>query len=274
MANKKSICITGIALVCMTFFLLHHIFSLSLLAVVHQVSACVLYPVLQLQKVIVAPIQNWSEQHTDMQELHTRIDALRTEKEILLADNIKLQSTLAHHKDIDELIQFNKRYADKGHVAQILLKHLSSREHFLLVEGGFDQGIDKDMVATYKNNLIGRVVEVYPWYSKVQLITDASCQVAAYCTRTRAQGIHKGMYNENESLLDYVSHLERIGVDDLVVSSGEGLVFPQGFALGKVISCVADDLYQQVKIKPTIDFRAIKYCLLLKKSKKSCSLVK
>lgn len=265
MENKKSTWITGIALVSMAFFLLYHMFSLSLLGLIHHLSASILYPVLHLQKVVVEPIDRWSEQRSTVQELRTLIDVLRTEQHMLLAENIRLQSALAYHKDIDELVQFNKRYADKGHIAQILLKHLSSREHFFLVEGGLNQSIDKDMVAIYKNNLIGRVVEVYPWYSKIQLITDASSQVAAYCTRTRAQGIHKGTYNEHESLLDYVSHLERVGVDDLVVSSGEGLVFPQGFALGKVISCVSDGLYQQVKVKPVIDFRAIKYCLLLSK---------
>lgn len=265
MENKKSTWITGIALVSMVFFLLHHLFSLSPFVLMNHLSAVIAYPVLRLQKVIIKPVENWYEQRSTVQELHTLIDALRIEQHALLAENIRLQSTLAYHKDIDELVQFNKRYATQGHVAQILLKHLSSREHFFLVEGGLNHGINKDMVATYKNNLIGRVVEVYPWYSKVQLITDAGCQVAAYCTRTRAQGIHKGTYNEHESLLDYVSHLERIGIDDLVVSSGEGLVFPQGFALGKVVSCVVDGLYQQVKVKPAIDFRAIKYCLLLSK---------
>lgn len=265
MGNKKSVWIAGILCVGMVFFLLQHIFALSLSHIVHQVSASVLYPVLRLQRMIVEPIQHWSEQRTDAQELRTTIDTLRAEHDTLVAENTRLQSTLAQHKNIDELVQFNKRYADKGHIAQILLKHQSSREHFFLVDGGLDQGIAKDMVAIYKNSLIGRVVEVYPWYSKVQLITDASCQVAAYCTRTRAQGIHKGTYRDRESMLDYVSHLERLQADDLVVSSGEGLIFPQGFALGKITSYVTGDLYQQVKIQPIIDFRSIKYCILLAK---------
>jgi len=262
MANKKSIWITGMALPGIGFFFLYCAFSIAPITVIHNLSACIMYPALQLQKVLVDPVKNWSERRENAQELYTTIDVLQSEKQTLLAENIRLQSALAYHKDIDEFIQFNKRYADKGHIAQILLKHLSSREHFFLVEGGLDHGISKDMVAIYKNHLIGRVVEVYQWHSKIQLITDGTCQVAAYCTRTRAQGIHKGTYNERESMLDYVSHLERLQVDDLVVSSGEGLVFPQGFALGKIISFVTDGLYQQVKIKPVIDFRAIKYCIL------------
>lgn len=265
MVNKKSRWIAGIVLAGMLFFLVHHIFSFSLLEAMRQLSATILYPVLHVQKIVVEPIKNWSERRANTQELYTIIDALRREQNTLAAENIRLQSALAYYKDIDDLVQFNKRYTQKGYVAQVLLKHLSNREHFFLVEGGFAQGIDKDMVATYKNNLIGRVVEVYPWYSKIQLITDVSCQVAAYCTRTRAQGIHKGTASESASILDYVSHLDHVQRDDLVVSSGEGLVFPQGFALGTIISYVADDLYQQVTVKPIIDFRAIKYCTLLAK---------
>lgn len=266
MVNKKGIWITGTASVGMLFFLLQHMFSVSLLSSIHYLSASVLYPVLQLQRVVVDPIKNWSERRANIKDLYAMIDTLRSEQNTLVAENIRLQSALAYYKDIDELVQFNTRYAQKGHIAQILVKHLSSREHFFLVEGGLAQGIHKDMVATYKNNVIGRVIEVYPWYSKIQLITDASCQVAAYCTRTRAQGIHKGTYSEYESNLDYVSHLDRVQIGDLVVSSGEGLVFPQGFALGKITSSVVDDLYQHVKIKPVIDFRSIKYCTLLAKN--------
>jgi len=266
MVIKKTTWITGSTLLLgMLFFLMHHIFSFSLFGAMHQLSAIILYPVLKFQKMVVEPIKHWSERRASTAELYVTIDALRAEQEASVAENIRLQSAIAYHNDIDELVTFNKRYTDNGFVAQILVKNLSNREHFFLVEGGSAQGIDKDMVATYKNNLIGRVVEVYQWYSKVQLITDASCQVAAFCTRTRAQGIHKGTGDQSESILDYVSHLDRLQADDLVVSSGEGLVFPKGFALGKIVSYVPDDLYQQVTVKPIVDFRSIKYCTLLAK---------
>jgi rod shape-determining protein MreC len=265
--GKKSAWITSLMIVSMSFFLLYHMFSISPRAIVYQTSSVLLYPFLKIQSTFMHTINNWLQQRSTVQELYGVIATLRAEKDTAVAENIELQSSLAHYKDVNELVQFNKRYVQTGYIAQVLLKHLSSREHFFLVEGGFNQGITKDMVATYKGNLIGRVIEVYPWYSKVQLITDASCQVAAYSTRTRAQGIHKGVYNEHESALDYVSHLDRLGIDDLVVSSGEGLVFPQGFALGKVSHCVMDGLYQQVKVKPIVDFRSIKYCTLLAKSK-------
>jgi rod shape-determining protein MreC len=244
---------------------LYYLFSLSPIDVIHTVSASITYPFLRLQKIIVDPIKKWSSERVTLAELHATIDTLRTEQEATLAENIRLQSTLAYYKDVEELLAFNERYANKGYVSQILVKQFSSREHSFLVQGGLTQGITKDMVATYKNNLIGRVVEVYPWYSKVQLITDGACQVAAYCTRTRAQGIHKGAYNNHETLLDFVSHLEKLHVGDLVVSSGQGLVFPQGFALGTIISYVPEDLYQQVRVKPIVDLLAIKYCTLLAK---------
>ena len=96
MENKKSTWITGILLVGIVFFLLHHIVSISFIGAIHHISSCILYPVLRLQKVFIEPIKHWSEQRSTAQELRTIIDGLQVERDSLLAENIKLQSGLLH----------------------------------------------------------------------------------------------------------------------------------------------------------------------------------
>jgi cell shape-determining protein MreC len=63
----------------------------------------------------------------------------------------------------------------------------------------------------------------------------------------------------------YVSHLESVSVGDDVFSSGEGMVFPKGFALGKVISADKGDLFYTITVQPALDFQSLRYCTLIAK---------
>ena len=158
----------------------------------------------------------------------------------------------------------NKYNPQNGQIVQVLSRNLSEREHSLIVDAGSRHGVTSDMVVTYQNCLVGRVAEVFPLYSKVILITDKTCKVAAYCAKTRAAGIHVGSH-EDHTELQRVNHLSPVEQGDLVLSSGEGLIFPAGFGLGHVETVSSDGLYQQVSVKPLIDGASLNYCMLLQK---------
>jgi rod shape-determining protein MreC len=230
----------------------------------NRVSSYVLYPLLVMQKRFSQPITAYVKNRRTNEELESLVSVMREKHEKLLHENIQLKSALQYGNDINELVEFKKRYhCSNAVVVQVLTKNFSEQTHFFLVDAGINKGVEKDMVVVYKNNLLGRVTEVYPWYSKVILTTDRTCKVAALCSTTRAAGLHEGQNNERGTTLNYVSHLASIQVDDLVISSGEGGVFPRGFALGKVASYSRDELLYHVAIAPLIDTRTIDYCMLL-----------
>ena len=232
-----------------------------------HVSSCVLYPVLVVQHKLVDPVKIWVQKKYTMRELHEKLHVLQKEKEQLLAENITLHTSLSYLRATHELREFKQRYDyDNAHIAQILVRHFSDQDHFFLIDKGRDYGIEPDMVVIHNNCLIGKVVAAYPWYSKVCLITDRLCKVAAYCSGTKANGIHEGVNEEGHTVLNYVSHLAHVDEDDLVISSGEGMVFPQGFALGRVEMKKQDGLHYQIHVKPLVDLRTIQYCLVVPKS--------
>jgi len=83
--------------------------------------------------------------------------------------------------------------------------------------------------------------------------------------QTRAAGIVEGINKQDELRLSYISHLSVVHEGDEVLSSGQGLIFPRGFALGTISHCEVDGLYQKVVLKPCIDVTAIDFCYLLEK---------
>jgi rod shape-determining protein MreC len=202
----------------------------------------------------------------DINALQNMLETVQQKYDEVMAENIALQAVNAYAQETEELRIYKQRYASFFiHTTQILARHFSDLAHYFLVEGGEKNGITIDMVAVYKNCLIGRVIEVYPWYSKVQLITDRLCKIAAMCTETLSVGIHEGT-NQETTRLRYVSHLSHITVNDLVLSSGQGLIFPKGFGLGRVVSYKVDGLHTEVVVQPTINLHQICYCTIISKS--------
>ena len=125
------------------------------------------------------------------------------------------------------------------------------------------------MVAIYKLQILGKVIETHPYHSKVLLLSDKSCQIAAFTNTTSAQGIVQGTNNLNVCTLSYITHLSKIELGDLVFCSGTGFVFPEGFCLGKIIKheIKKNDPYYSIDVAPLVDINAISYCLLTDASK-------
>jgi rod shape-determining protein MreC len=223
------------------------------------------YPLLQLQARCIAPCKHFFEERRSANQLYRELQEATQERQVLRAHLIELQATLLYSEQIKELADFRKQFGPhEGKLTHVLAHCCSEREHYLLVDIGSHQGITTDMVVTYKNCLIGRVHEVYPTYSKVILITDKSCKVAAQCCNTMTSGIHVGT-NGTYTYLQRISHLSPVEIGDLVLSSGEGLIFPQGFGLGLVDEVAIQGLYKLVRIRPLIDPCSLSYCTIVQK---------
>ena len=123
------------------------------------------------------------------------------------------------------------------------------------------------MVAIYKFQLLGRVCEVFPWYSKISLITDSQSKVSAYINSNNACGIVEGTNFFNKCYLRYISHLAKIKNNDFVFSNGEGLIFPEGFCLGKIVHFKTKDVCHDIEIEPLVDFSSLEMCHLTNQSK-------
>ncbi len=188
------------------------------------------------------------------------------ERDELYEKNIALQSSCAYANEIQEVLDFKNRY--EGYqvaIAHILTRHISRDGHYLLVDAGENKHIKVGMPVVYKNILLGRVAEVWPQYSKVILTTDRACKVAAVCVETNVHGIHEGMNTTQETSLAHVSHLLQLKDNDLIISSGEGLIFPRGFALGTIEHFELAGLHYKVTVRPLLDIHCLDYCSILQK---------
>jgi len=222
---------------------------------------------MQVQQALLAPFNQWCKYGASITTLHDRIDRLQKERDELWQEMIKREGMVTFGQDTEEIRTYARRYKHEGELilAQCMVKEGTPDQHVMIVDKGARHGVTTSMVAVYKNMLLGRVSEVQAWHSKVTLITDRLCKIAAYCVKTRAAGIVEGVNKIDEMQLSYISHLSTVQEGDEVLSSGQGLIFPRGFALGTISHCAIDGLYQKIGIKPCIDVASIDFCYLLEK---------
>lgn len=250
---------------CVIAFLTHRVLFFSPGAFEYY-SSYLMYPILVVQKSVVVPVKSFFQKRKSVSDLETQLHDLQKEREVILAQNIELQGMISFAQDTKELMDFKERYeCDNAALAQILVKNFSEQAHYFLIDKGSRTGIQKDMAVVYKNVLVGKINEVYPHYSKVVLVTDQACKVAAYCSTSKATGIYQGCNEEWAAHLNHVSHLSQLEEGEMILSSGDGLIFPRGFGLGKVKSFQTHGLFHEVTIEPLLDLRSLSYCYVVTK---------
>jgi rod shape-determining protein MreC len=185
------------------------------------------------------------------------------EREKLQKELLDLKAYLRYAENTKEIRAFLERYkTDKACIAQVLMRNVEGHQWFL-VDAGAKQGVKVGSIAVYRDCLVGRVIEVYPSYSKLLLISDPACKVAAVCAETGTKGIHEGMGNPDRTALGYVDPLKLVKGDDLILSSGDGFVFPAGYALGTIKHVDNDGHSYTISVEPCAKLRTIQYCCII-----------
>lgn len=224
------------------------------------------YPLVRAAHGMGAWFDQWKSCRRSPQELDQVVQQLVKERDALQRELIEYAALADYCRGCRPLYGFAERYnLQKATISQVLVKHITPRAHFFICDAGENRGIVPDMVALYNHHLIGRVSEVYPTTCKIVLITDATSRIPAVCAKSGIRGICEGRNDKATMRLTFVSHLDSVVTDDMVLSFGAGLIFPRGFALGTIRSVQPVGVALDIQIQPLVDLDALDYCLLVKK---------
>jgi len=232
---------------------------------IEQVASYVMYPFLKIQTRISQSIQHQEKYKKVIDQLHEEINVMIMTQELLKQRIAQFEAQEIFKLQTRELLEFSERYdLAKMSLSRVLLQYNCPQEDVLFIDGGKNRNYQKDDIVVYKNALVGRIIEVYPWYSKVASITDQRCKISSVIGAD-AHGISCGK-NNNILELNFIPHYKLVSVGDLVVSSGNGLVFPQGFVVG-VVELISTDLVSHyIKLQTYFDYSKIDYVYVITKN--------
>ena len=124
---------------------------------------------------------------------------------------------------------------------------------------GEKDGVRVELTVVYKDNLVGKIIKVSDYSSKVILITNPRFSVTSQVLSNKALGIVKGQ-GGGEMILDNVVLSQIIKKDEFVVTRGDvneqeiGIL--PNLIIGKIVSVNKNpsDLFQTAKVKSLLDF--------------------
>lgn len=150
-------------------------------------------------------------------------------------------------------------------VAEIITVNSDPFSLQVVINKGAIDGIYIGQPILNEQGVVGQIVDVSATYSRVLLITDITHGIPVRVQRNDIRAIANGSGELNSLTLPYVPHSTDIQVGDVLVTSGLGGVFPEGYP----VATITDFTYQmgqpyaQVEAKPIVALERIRYVLLI-----------
>jgi rod shape-determining protein MreC len=134
-----------------------------------------------------------------------------------------------------------------------------------IINQGKAQGVKEGLPVLAPQGIVGRIVVVYPEYSKVMLIVDRKSGADAMVQRTRIRGMLKGK-GGNRCSLEFVPKSADVKVGDLVLASGLVGLYPKGLVFGKVTAANKKNpgVFQEIEVTPSVDLSTLEEVLVVK----------
>lgn len=128
-----------------------------------------------------------------------------------------------------------------------------------LINVGSDQGVKVGNPAMSENGLVGRVIGVTEGVSRITLLTDVASRVPVMIDRTNARAILTGDGGPSPRLA-YLRSRDPPQPGDVVVTSGDGGLFPRGLPVGYAVKGIDGSWHVQL----SSDRAPIDYVRILK----------
>lgn len=131
------------------------------------------------------------------------------------------------------------------------------------VNRGTSQGVGLQTPAVTPACIVGMTIQVATHTSRIQLITDPSSSVGAMLKRERVSGILSGVGGEI-CVLKFLPIRTDVKKDDVVVTSGQDGIFPEGLTIGKVTRLLKEsEYYKSAEVVPLQNFSSLKEVVFL-----------
>jgi rod shape-determining protein MreC len=134
-----------------------------------------------------------------------------------------------------------------------------------IINQGKAQGVKEGLPVLAPQGIVGRIVGIYPEYSKVMLIVDRKSSADAMVQRTRVRGMLRGK-GGNRCSLEFVPKSADVQVGDLVLASGLVGLYPKGLVFGKVTAANKKNpgVFQEIEVSPNVDLSTLEEVLVVK----------
>jgi rod shape-determining protein MreC len=192
------------------------------------------YPILYAVNLPTAFIHGLSESAFSIMALRAENRRL---KEQQFVSDIKLLKFAALEKEnirLRSLLESSYNIGEQVMVAEILSVRQAPFDHVVLVNKGSRFGMHTKQPVLDTQGVIGQVIRTLPFSAEIMLITDPNHAIPVQINRNGLRTIAVGSGQLNRLILPFLPNNADIKKGDLLITSGLGGTFPQGYPVAVV----------------------------------------
>lgn len=180
-------------------------------------------------------------------------------------ENILLKERIIEAKKFKELLHFKNQQKLNGVAAQVIARDPSQWVRAITINLGESGGLKVGMPVVSDFAVVGQIIAVGKYTSKVMLIIDLQSGVDVIIQSSRVPAIVKGV-GQNKPELSFVERSQPIKRGDSIVTSGLDGIFPKGLLVGyinEIIPSPPGSLFHKVYISAAAKLNKLEYVFVI-----------
>ena len=239
-----------------------------------DVGSAVLYPFQWVGSKVGSGVTGFFSYFSDIDSLKEELESLRAENESLKGELIDAEIMADENSWLYRYLSMKEEHGDYSLCSASVISSSSASGEGgdyaleLTLNRGTSSGVETGMPVVTSLGLVGVVVETGLNHCRVMTILDTSVSVGAVTTRATENGLCEGDYavlHKGCATLKGLPEEADVAVEDIVVTSGRGSVYPYGIPIGRVVSVQANAFVRttEATVQPFTDFSDLTQVVIL-----------
>jgi rod shape-determining protein MreC len=190
---------------------------------------------------------------------------LKQEVLVLKSDLILLDQYKEENQRLRKLLGSSFVRDEKKVVTEVMAVDTSAYSHQVVIDKGHIDGVYEGQPVINEKGVVGQVTFVAAHNSRVLLLIDSNSAIPVQNIRNDIRVIASGNGDTDQIQLEHLPSSTDIEVGDLLVSSGLGGVYPEGYPVAQVAKVDKDTRreFSLITAEPVVDFDRLRYLLLI-----------
>lgn len=238
------------------------------MAAINHIRAALSIPLTPIQYFVSWPVQLVDQLRDTVITHDTLVKEnlnLKAQQLLLKAQVQRLLAIEIENNQLKSLARSSAQIQGKISIAQLLAVSTDPSKNQVLLDKGSHHHIFLGQAVLDAYGVMGQVVQVSPFTSRVLLINDARSGVPVQIVRNGIRTIAIGdSYTKKLRLLN-IPHTADVKVGDVLITSGLGENFPEGYPVGQITSIVRDPglQFSLITVEPTAHLDRSRIVLLV-----------
>ena len=206
-----------------------------------------------------------SHNFIDSQKLQIENTVLKEQLREKNADLLLLEQLKVENQRLRLLLSSPLRQDEYKKVAEVLATEMDAYRQQVVINQGNSRGAFVGQPVIDERGVVGQVISVGETSSRVLLITDVTHAIPVQILRNDVRAIANGTGHNDELLLDNLPRTVDIVKGDVLVTSGLGGRFPEGYPVAVIENVVNDGSshFAKATARPLASMERLRYLLLL-----------